>query len=441
MGAPVWEPDPEVERWLEWAIDVIGPSDWARRRVALEGFARELDARILGQGTSDFTEPVCPADRAGWYLYQSELYLHQPRSFDMPLCSRIIPVVKRLGENLDGLKAIPFARERLRRGLVVAPGEIDSVLFELLVGQAYATRGWDEVAFVPEDPTRPTPDLHVRHHGHPVAVECKRKRAISEYARREREKWWRISAPVRRALIDRRLGIVLDYVFHVPVLTLPDDYLEQRVLPLIDLAIPGRIIDDKEITVAMRPVDLTTVQRKLRHLMMRQDGTGLYRDLFGFDHLWKGITFSLYGKPNRQTPRYMEDIRWASASIWECDAPESMRAKAHHYRRELADAVRQLPRGATCIAHIGAEAYDGEGVEAVRYKRLTDEMIAGFDADGRNLEVIYCHIFRAEVPFEENWAVEEDAHYWLRQATSVRYLLEPTGVLAPNTSTDAGQPS
>jgi hypothetical protein len=28
-------------------------------------------------------------------------------------------------------------------------------------------------------------------------------------------------------------------------------------------------------------------------------------------------------------------------------------------------------------------------------------------------EVAYCHIFRSEIPFDENWAVEEDAHFGL----------------------------
>jgi hypothetical protein len=430
MHEPVWEPDPEVERWLEWAIAVVGPADWARRRAAIERFAAELDAKLRGEVPADFTSPIRPDDRAGWYLYQSELYLRQPRSFDMPLCARIIPVAKRLGENIETLKAIPFAAERLHRGLVIAPNEIDSALFELLVGQAYATRGWEDVAFVPEDAARPTPDLRVRRHGQALSVECKRKRAISDYARREREKWWRISAPVRQALIQRKLGVVLDYVFHVPLLTLSDDYLEQRVLPLIELAVPGRLIDDAELTVSMRPVDLATVQRKLRHQMIRSDGTGLYRDLFGFKDLWKAITFSVSGKPNQRTPRYLEGVLWAAASIWACDAPESMRARAQHFRRELADAVRQLPRGMPCTVHIGAEAYDGEGVEAIRYERLAGEMVAEFETDGRDLEVIYCHIFKVEIPFEENWAVEEDAHYWLRNPKSLRYLLNPTLLLA-----------
>lgn len=147
--------------------------------------------------------------------------------------------------------------------------------------------------------------------------------------------------------------------------------------------------------------------------------------------MWRGITTSLHVQPNHSSPRYIVELTTGCASIWACDAPDAMRAKAQHFRRELADAVRQLPKGAACTAHIGAEAYDGEGVEAVRYGRLTNEMIEGFDTDGRDLEVIYCHILRAEVPPEENWAVEEDAHYWLRKLASKRFLLAPPNILAP----------
>jgi hypothetical protein len=200
---------------------------------------------------------------------------------------------------------------------------------------------------------------------------------------------------------------------------------------LLNLAIPGRLIDDAEITVTMWPAKVEEVQKTLRTRMLRQDGTGLLRDLFGFRDLWKGITSSLYAQPNRRAPRYIVELTTGCASIWACDAPDSMRAKAQHYRRELAEAVRQLPKRALSTVHIGAEAYDGEGVEAARYDRLWDEMIEGFDTDGRDLEVIYCHILRAEVPPEENWAVEEDVHYWLRNLASKRFLLAPTNILAP----------
>lgn len=165
----LWAPDPDVERWLEWAIDTIGPGAWAQRRTVHERFADALDAGMRGQATGTFADPIRPPDdRAGWYVYQAELYQRQPLRFDMPLCARIIPVIKRLGENLDVLRATPHARERLHRGLVVSPEEIDSVFFELLVAQAYATRGWDEVAFVSEDPAQPTPELVARLHGEPA---------------------------------------------------------------------------------------------------------------------------------------------------------------------------------------------------------------------------------------------------------------------------------
>jgi hypothetical protein len=431
MSDPHWVPDPHVQRLLDWAIDIVGRDDWAKRRVEHERFANDLDARMRGEVQGVFQDPIRPADRAGWYLYQAELYQREPRRFDMPLCARIIPVMTRLGEHLDALRAIPFAADRLRRGLVVSPEEIDSVFFELSVAQAYATRGWDDVAFIPEQPTGPTPDFVARRHGEELHVECKRKRAISEYARREREKWWRLSEAVRMAMIGRARSVVLEYIFHVPLLDLPDDYLERRVLPLLEIAIPGQLIDDHEVTVSMRPVNLKPVQKKLRTTMMRQDGTGLFRDLFGFDDPCKGITLSVYGRPNHRTPRYLEEVVMAMASIWSCDAPQSMRAKAQHFRRELAEAVRQLPRGLHCAAHIGAEAYDGEGIEVVRYERLTDEMIEGFDTEGRDLEVIYCHILKVEVPFDGNWAIEEDAHYWLRNLDSARFLLQPPGIVAP----------
>jgi len=171
--------------------------------------------------------------------------------------------------------------------------------------------------------------------------------------------------------VQERLGIVLDYTFHVPLLELGADYLERRLMPLLPVAAPGRLIDDSELTVVMRPVELGIVQRRLRDSLIRLDGTGLFRDMFGFEDPARGITFALQAEPDPETPRYAREISWGAASIWSCDAAESIRAKAQHFRRQLTDATEQLPAGHLGFVHIGAEAYDGEGVEMARYERLT----------------------------------------------------------------------
>ena len=101
-----------------------------------------------------------------------------------------------------------------------------------------------------------------------------------------------------------------------------------------------------------------------------------------------------------------------------CDASDTLRAKVQHFRRELAKAVEQLPTGVPSAVHLGFEAYDGEGVEAIRYKRLKEEMMTGFNPGTKELEVVYCHLFEFESTPTENWAVNETCNHCLRNRSS-----------------------
>jgi hypothetical protein len=123
-------------------------------------------------------------------------------------------------------------------------------------------------------------------------------------------------------------------------------------------------------------------------------------------------------------------VDFAAGCLWSCDAPEALRAKAQHFKRQLVEAVDQLPSGMPSAFHLGFEAYDGEGVEMIRYKRLKDEMMAGFDPRDKHLEAVYCHLFGFESTPTENWAVNETCSYWIRNPSSTAYLLEPILLLA-----------
>ncbi len=426
-----WKEDQDLRRWVDWAISLIGSENWATRREAMEAFARPHVARAY-PAPSQFNYPIAPEDRAGWYLYQSELYLTKPYDFDMVQCSRILPFVTRLGARLDLLRQIPGATARMQRALAATSSDIDSILFELVVASDYATRGFDDVEFILESPGRKTPDIKALRAGHRLFVETKRKRKTSDYATRERERWWRLSARLRKELMDKRIPVVVDINFHIPLPGCPDDYLDRRIVPLLRLATYGTIIDDKELCVSLKPVALDDVKSKLRRSLIRIDSSALYQQLYGGYDPWRGITGMFLIKTDPLKPRYVSEINFAAGCVWSCDAPESTHAKAQHFRRQLADAVDQLPPGEPAVVHLAFEAYDGEAVEATRYERLKEEMIVGFDPGDRDLEVIYCNLFQFEVPPNENWAVQETCSYWLRNSSSRRYFLEPTLLLAEN---------
>lgn len=423
-----WHEDPDIRRWADWAISLIGSDKWAVRRKELEAFGKNLYQLTPQRGAANFNYPVVPEDRGGWYLYQAELYLTNPHEYDLPQGCRVLPMINRLGNRLDEIVQIPGAVDRMRRALMQPGSDIDSTLFELIVASAYARRGFTHVTFIPESSAK-SPDLKMLRYGSEFFVECKRKRKTTDYARKERERWWTISLPLREKITSLQIPVVVDIAFHIPLLNLPDDYLDRRVVPLMNLATYGTIINDHELSVTLKPVRLKETREALQTTMIRLDSTLLYDKLYGQFDRWKGHTGIGLFHPNPTNPRFIEDVSFAAGCIWSCDALETMRAKAQHFRRELAKAVGQLPSAMPSAVHLGYEAYDGEGVETIRYERLKNEMMDGFDPEDKCLEMIYCHLFEFESTPTENWAVNETCNYWAKNEKSKCYLLDPTLLL------------
>jgi hypothetical protein len=424
-----WPDNPDVRRWLNWAISLIGEKTWLGRKAKLKSFESGRQP-ASHQAPADFNFPVTPDNRAGWYLYQCELYLDSPFDFDMPQCSRIIPVVQRLGSHLDKIVLIPGATERMQRSLVGTGIDIDSILFELTVASAYSRRGFTSVEFLPESPSIKTPGLRMLRNDREFFVECKRKRKMTEYDRKERERGWQLSAKLRKELVGNRMPVLVDIVFHIPLSGCSDDVLDRKVVPVLKVATYGTIIEDGELTVCLRQARVNDLKETLRTSMVRIDGPLLYEKLYGTFERWRGYTGAGIFRPSPSKPRYITDVSFAAGCIWSCDAPDAMRAKAQHFRRDLAEAVDQLPPGKPSAVHLGFEAYDGEGVEAIRYTRLKDEMMKGFNPGDRSLEAVYCHLFEFESTSTENWAVNEKCDFWLRDPASRNWLLNPSMLVA-----------
>ncbi len=99
-------------------------------------------------------------------------------TYDMFAGASLVPQIARLGDRLDLLAGIPGAKKRIRSLWQGPSAEVDSTLFELLVGAGCANMG-GSVEFL--DPERgKTPDLRC-HDPYPLVVECKRKRVLTEY--------------------------------------------------------------------------------------------------------------------------------------------------------------------------------------------------------------------------------------------------------------------
>ncbi len=419
-----------IRRWVDWAIELLGTTQWEARRQVIVEFWDKHELQVVENQANAEAALRCsfiPDDRAAWYIHQCELYLSNPLHCDLGQVGRVAPVVKKLGMGLDTLRAIPDADERMKRGLLFEQ-DIDSTLFELLTALAYAQQGW-AVRFLPETPPGKSPDLFVQRGAIKLYVECKRKRAVSDYARSERARWMLMVEPVKRGLLSARLDWCLDVVFHKPIVELPDNYLATRVVPKLRLARPGVLLDDADITVRAIAADWDRLREAMRNDDIRVDTLRLTYLLFGIYEPWRNHSTVFKMKARPDAPRYARKVDWAAGAVCTCDAPQVITLKASHFRRQLADAIQQLPPRVAGAVHIGAEAYDGEHVELRRYERIWQEMVSDFDFGDRLVDCIYCHLFGFEVPPDEDWALEEKCHPIVREGCEAS-VLKPTLLIA-----------
>jgi hypothetical protein len=127
---------------------------------------------------------VLKNDLVASYLAQADALLHDRRSYDLNLGARVVPFIKRIGNQIDALRRIPGAADRVRRMLRLRQEHPAGALYELVTAARYAHEGFT-VEFVPETSQR-TGDLRllIPHLPREVQVECKRLQP-SQYEQRE----------------------------------------------------------------------------------------------------------------------------------------------------------------------------------------------------------------------------------------------------------------
>lgn len=105
-------------------------------------------------------------------------FLAQEPRFDHFAGALLVPQIAKLADRLDLLREVPGAAKRLRSLWRRSSDDVDSTIFELLVAAGCKQMGRD-VEFL--DPrVGKTPDLMCAD-PYPLAIECKRKRPLSDY--------------------------------------------------------------------------------------------------------------------------------------------------------------------------------------------------------------------------------------------------------------------
>jgi hypothetical protein len=438
-------PDPDIERAFDWILSFLPSGEWKRRRLAIEKYLESLfHPKPTGASITGFNRLIGTEDRIGWYLYLVETSQHEPHRTEVNQASRVLPVFKRLGMELDRLMQIGGIESQVSRLLGTSKDQPDSVLFEILVALLWSRNGWRDVSFILPSRKRKRPDIRAANGGDEWFIETKRMATNSGYTQKERDKWLRMWLRLKDCLIRERYPLILDIAFHVELEQLNDSFPYDELAGKLKFVTgPCHLISNEIWDVSAKFVDLAEISKHLDEYYVKCHSRQLQELIGGSWDRKKGFTFVMLSSNvriggERGINQYVEHIDWAAGVYWHCDSDRAQEAKARDVRRHLADAIEQLPANGRGVVHVGIETLDGEVVEAERYARIVNT-VASFDAKGKDLRWVYTHLFESYAPPQKAWSFDETIYkFGANQAFNPEPISEHNTVAAGDDELSGG---
>ena len=429
--------DSDIARAFYWLKEFIGAEQWEDRKSQIEDY---LDNILVPKQSRDDAKELKPIsiyeDRIGWYLYLVETYLYYPHKYEPIQGARIVPIFKRIGADFEILKSISGIDDRVNKMIFSRRNDPDSGFFELTTALLWARNGW-KVSFIQESPPEKKPDFKAISNTNEWYIECKRLAKSSDYSLKEREKWLSMWNAIRDLLIDNQIPFVLDIVFHVELTSLPDDFLVKELLGKLKLTtFPCSVIDNDTWSVSIDFVDFEKARAHLSNNYVKCPSDQLNELIAGRRDPNRGFTCAVLGKYGRigegaGNNRYLDELGFAVGAFWSCDAERAIERKARDIRAHLSSAIQQLPELSNCAIHIGLETLDGWIVEAERYARIF-RTVQQFDANGKNLEWVYCHLFQPYSPPNEDWVMDETVYFFKKYQSNSEEPLRFRSMIVPD---------
>jgi len=394
--------DPELRRAVDWLKSYLSPGDWIVRRDA--AFVRLMAAAYqipTGDGKGRFYDVT---DSFGWYLFLADALLDHPFNYEPIYGSRVVPVLKAIGRDLDLISSINGVDERVRRLIDSERRQPNGGFFELLVAAAYRREGAN-VSFRPELPgVARTYDLDVTIGGMDYAVECKRFE-VSEYGDRERERIRRVWGPA--ALLAQRAerSVYANVEFLVPVFDVPDDYLIGRVHAYLNEETPAQLWADSIGRGIVGELDLRPLQAVLRDNDLLSASTRVLELLNGIYVRGANYVSSLRIEQGF-SPLFIGKCNLAILLRWQTLSAAAIDAKARDVTKRLSEASSQLSSEKPGIIHLGIETVEGDAVEEARFAKI-QARIDAFDPKGKPLNFVYSHFLYPESPPDVRWRFDE----------------------------------
>lgn len=391
--------DESVLEAIRWLTSLVPSAEWQPREDKVEDRFQAAKSEWAEGRRIPLHEP---RDAIAWYVHQARRYADPALrpDFFLPEGYRIAPLFRRIGQLLPTLRGIGGVDERAARLMTENISQPDDAIYELLVGGAYAVRGWDHVAFVPEAPGREKrPDLYVDRPRSHWAVECKRA-GRSGYAREEREVAERMAECVHALSESSGHSFVMLTTFTDELHLLGDHYLGEKAERFLDNDGPLEWNDDGGEGVVFDML-WAPLHKVLEHDDIYFGSSRMVELLLGrYD---RRLDFSMGGAwiPAEDRPFHATWVDRASLVVWTSRSAEAARRKAMHFRGLVARAASQLPGDRRGAIHVGYEAVGGNSADSRRH-RLNREQMRSFEPGETGLRIVYGNYFTPELVTARN---------------------------------------
>jgi hypothetical protein len=369
----------EVERIGSRTVDL---SDKPALRSALDYVAARLMVEIPTEAVDlyfagKFTDPGLYEklgtgslpDQPFWnYMLAAEGYLRQPSLasyYDIFRATRCIPLVRRLDLTLKLFSDEEIALHRTRIQRATTRDALDAWLFELIVAGAYRQRFANAaVSFVPENPTRKSPDILVDFpHGPPLYVECKTFNRTNDFQAKLRAKVRDLFTPVIALLRARHERLAIHAWFQVH----PDHVDPAELLAAVnEELLRHKAVSREDFRMSVHdlgPADEDFLYPSPKYFSKR----------FGYvPEQWHGIIPALEGRPSGVS--FFETAAWDAAVLWRIEHEDTLWRGNKLNFQLLFKGLAQMKEEGRLNLHAWFERSSAWGDRAAYLHRFFDEL-------------------------------------------------------------------
>lgn len=409
INIPRYDDEHVIKSW-DWFMSFVTKKNWQKRKANIEN-----KITIQFRDTQPFSEPLSEGtllavktDVIGWYLYLLDMLINEPHKYEYFQGSRIVPIFKRFGMDLDLLKNIGGVEKKIKDLISKRKSEADAFLFEILTALLWARNGY-HVAFIDEKKAGKTSDIIARKDGGTWNIECKRQSKTSDYTYEENKKRQKMVSYISETLLEK--NILLDIEFHVELQNLSDTFLKNLLEEKLKRPVAGKIVSNSEVDIELSFVDMSTIKEHLEKNFVK-DYSPMLHSLIGKKPTdYKGFTCGISAAYFRigegdVNNLYISDINKAFGVYCSCNAKEALWAKARDIKNQVHKALQQFNSENKAVIHVGMETFDGPQVERKRFDKIKST-IEKINTENTNLKWIFCSFFQAYSRPDEYWLFDE----------------------------------